>query len=580
MDAWDPIAPDCRGLNFYDQDPALQDVLSLYLEPGLRAHLEPHLKRLGELAGGRLDELAALSDRHPPVLHPRDRHGRDLEWIEYHPAYQEMERIAFGDLGLHAMGHRGGVLDWPQPLPPLAKYAFQYLFAQAEFGLLCPVNVTDTGALLIERHGSDALRARFLPGMLTQDVERLLRGAQFMTERAGGSDVGRSALTARRDGTDWRLYGEKWFCSCPDAAVALVLARPEGAPPGGGGLGLFVVPRVLEDGTRNRYRIVRLKAKLGSRSLASGEIVFDGALAYPLGDLSRGLRLMMDQVNLSRLSHGVRAAGMMRRCLNEARQVACHRMAFGRRLVEHPLLRRQLLRLVVPTEAALSVFAFTAHVMAAAQAGDGDAAGLLRLLTPLLKFRSCRDNVRVATGAMEIRGGNGYVEDWVNARLVRDAHLGVIWEGTSNIAALDAIRRAVGRARAHEALGRALAGRLREADGLGETARRQLSTLVARSLAFAEEVADTPARERLTRQAASGLYAVTAAVLMAWEGARLGGRGADARRLLVARMLVEHRLKPRDPLGVHDDAWEETAAALLLGQAPVSLEQAVALVAS
>ena len=130
----DQVAPDCREMNFYRMDQSLHDLLGIYLDPALAKHLEPHFDRLGELAGGRLDELAEIADKHPPVLHPRDRFGRDEDWIEYHPAYREMEKIAFGEFGLHAMSHRADVLGWPHPMPAIAKYAFQYLFVQAEFG--------------------------------------------------------------------------------------------------------------------------------------------------------------------------------------------------------------------------------------------------------------------------------------------------------------------------------------------------------------------------------------------------------------------------------------------------------------
>src|SRR5277367_5457734 len=171
-------APDCRGMNFYRIDRGLRDLLDLHMEPRLRAAMEPHLERLGELAGGRLDELAAIADKHPPVLHARDRYGRDEEWIEFHPAYREMERLAFGDFGLHVLSHESGVLGWPGKLPPLAKYAFNYLFVQAEFGLLCPVNLTESAAVLLDRFGDDALKARYLAGMRSQDPERLLRAAQ------------------------------------------------------------------------------------------------------------------------------------------------------------------------------------------------------------------------------------------------------------------------------------------------------------------------------------------------------------------------------------------------------------------
>ena len=576
-DPSDLLAGDCRGMNFYRADPALQALLDLYLPPALREHLEPHLERLGELAGGRIDELAAIADKNPPVLHNRDRLGRDEDWIEYHPAYCEMERIAFGEYGLHAMSHRGGVLGWPEPLPPVAKYALQYLFVQGEFGLMCPVSVTDTSIRLIRDFASPALRQRLLPRMLSQDMETMLKGTQFITEKAGGSDVGALQTEARLEGGQWRLYGEKWFCSHADADVAMLLARPQGAAPGTRGLALFILPRRLENSQRNAYRIARLKDKLGTRSMASGEIRLEGAQAYLVGEPGQGFKQMLSQVNLSRLSHGVRAAAMMRRCLNESLQAARTRHAFGRPLIAMPLMRRQLGKIMLPTEQALSVAAYSAYVLGQAEQGDAEAAQLLRMLTPLLKFRACRDNVRVATGAMEVRGGNGYIEDWVNARLVRDAHIGVIWEGTSNINALDVIQRAVGKEGAQRCLAETLRNKLAQAGVTPPKFRQRLATLIERSQALAGEVAQGH-QEPLARQAAGALYHVTSAVLMAWEASRAAAQGGDARRLLLARLVVEHRLSPQDPLALREASWETQALELLLGNASVSPQQAVALV--
>ena len=574
------VAPDCAGLNFYSIDRSLQDLLQLYLPEDLRAHMTPHYVRLGALVGDRLDALARLSDRHIPRLNARDRVGRDEDWIEFHPAYREMERLGYGEFGIHCMSRRPGVLGWPQAVPPVAKYVFQYLFAQSEFGLMCPISATETTALLIERYGDAALREKLLPRMLSQDMESILMGAQFMTEKSGGSDVSGIELAARQEDGAWRLYGEKWFCSCADADVALLLARPEGAPAGNAGLGLFALPRRLDDGSRNRYRIVRLKDKLGSRSMASGEIVFEGALAWPLGAVgagpNRGLKQMMDQVNMSRLSHGVRAAAMMRRCVNEALVVARQREAFGGRLIDKPLVRRQLMKLLVPTEQVLSLALYTATQLQAAEAGDARAARLARILTPLLKFRSARDNIKVATGAMEMRGGNGYIEEWVNARLVRDAHLGVLWEGTSNINAIDVLRRAVAKVGAQRDLGEALRAELDGAADIPARLREALSGVVARALGFAERVAGEADEARM-RQAASALYHASAAVLLAAEGARLGGRGGDARRLLLARMVLEHRLQAQDPL--EGAASDPRAVDALLDEAPLPLARAQALLA-
>src|SRR4051812_6246015 len=329
----DHIAPDCAGQNFYAIDRGLRDLLKVYLAPDDFSRLEAHFNRLGALAGGRLDELARAADKHPPLLQARDRFGRDEDSIDYHSSYRDMEAIAFGDFQFHAMSHRAGVLGMDRPLPAVAKYALQYLFVQAEFGLMCPISVTDTSIHLIRKFASAELQEHLLPKMLSGDVATMWKGTQFMTERAGGSDVGSIETPARQQDGEWHLHGDKWLCSHADADVALLLARPEGAAAGTKGLALFALPRRLEDGSRNAYRIVRLKDKLGTRSMASGEILLEGAFAWLVGKADQGLKQMMEQVNLSRLSHGVRAASMMRRCVNEAMVVARSREAFGRTII-------------------------------------------------------------------------------------------------------------------------------------------------------------------------------------------------------------------------------------------------------
>jgi acyl-CoA dehydrogenase len=578
------IAPDIHGQNFYAIDRQFQDLLSLYLEPGLRTAMTPHFDRLGALAGGRLDELAQVADKHPPVLNPRDRFGRDEDWIDYHPAYREMEKIAFEQFGMHAMSHRPGVLGLKEPAHPLVKYGITYLFVQAEFGLMCPVSVSDTSNFIIKRYGSPALKKLLLDRLLAQDPATMLKGTQFMTEKAGGSDVGAIETEAERigvgaDGIErWKLFGQKWFCSHADADIAVMLARPRGAAPGTQGLAMFALPRRLEDGSRNAYRIVRLKDKLGTRSMASGEIVLDGAIAYLVGDEKRGFKQMMEQVNLSRLSHGVRAAAMMRRCLNEALAAARGRHAFGRAIAEYPLLRRQLMKIMLPTEQALSMYAYSADTMGRADKGDREAASLLRILTPVYKFRACRDNIPVASHALEVRGGVGYIEEWVTARLVRDAQIGTLWEGTSNINALDVVQRAVGKAGGHRTLTSALKARYEPSGSLPGQYKGLLGAALDRVERFVEAVAQDPRHEKRSRLAAGALYHAASAALMAWEGAMLGAQGGDARRLLLSRLVIEHRLNPQDPLSLKEAAWEQEAMDLLLSDQPVPLAKAVALV--
>jgi acyl-CoA dehydrogenase len=567
------LAPDTSGMNFYRADPALTDLLRIYLTDALFRHIEPHLDRLGALAGGHLDECARLADRHVPVLHQRDRFGRDAQWIEYHPAYRELERAAFGEFGIHAMSVRKGVLGWPLTYPAVAKHAFTFLFNQAEFGLGCPINVTDGCAKLLSNFGSEALQAKYLDGLTQTDMSRLTQGGQFMTEKEGGSDVGKLTTTAVQDGDHWRLSGEKWFCSNADAEVVMLLARPQGAVGGTRGVGLFLMPRRLDDGSPNHYRIVRLKDKLGTRSMASGEIKLEGAVAYAVGRLDRGFVQMAEMVNSSRLSNGVKSTALMRRAHHDAMTVAQNRMVFGSRIVDLPLARRQLMKIMLATEQALSMSFLTADALDRAEAGSQDAAALLRILTPTLKFRATRDARKVCGDALEMRGGIGYIEEFATARLLRDAHLGSIWEGTGNIVALDALKRAVGRHGADAALAADLHARLDDSANVPQAWRNRLRDLADRAIGFAREVAGHTDNEAEARRATSLLYHVASAVALAWEGGRIHEMRGDARRLLLSRMVVDHRLQANDPFRLTENSVQRAITGHLLGARAVGMAE-------
>jgi acyl-CoA dehydrogenase len=550
--------PDSRGLNLFDADPSFRGLLELHLEPKLHAHLLPHFTELGAIAGAELDELAIAADKAPPELKGQK--------VEKSAAYRRLEEVAFGRYGLAAMSHRGGVLGWPEPLPPLAKYALSYLYVQAEFGVCCPLSMTDALTRTIRKFADPALVARYLPGLTSQDMDALTQGAMFMTEQQAGSDVGLVRTVAKKERDAWTLHGDKWFCSNADAGLALVLARPEGADAGTRGLSLFLMPRTLPDGKPNRYRIVRLKDKLGTRDMPSGEIALEGATAYLVGDPGKGFVQMADMINMSRLSNAMRAAGMMRRALTEALFVARNRVAFGKKLIELPLMRRQLVKLMLPAEAARSVVFYAALELAKADGGDDEARRRVRLLTPLLKFRACRDARRATGDAMEVRGGVGYTEEWSDPRLVRDAHLGSIWEGTSNIVALDVLR-AIRKEGSLEALLPDLNERIEKAPRL---LAARLAASLDKAAEFAHETAST-GLESHARQAATGLYYAVAAALLADEGTRLGEKG-DCRRHLLALLCYVHRLAPRDPLRRDTAGIGPTMSSALLPETPVAPE--------
>jgi len=560
------LAPDTSGMNFYRADPSLADLLRIHLPDALFRHIEPHLDRLGALAGGHLDECARLADRHVPVLHQRDRFGRDVQWIEYHPAYRELERAAFGEFGIHAMSLRKGILGWPEKYPVVAKHAFTFLFNEAEFGLGCPINVTDGCAKLLASFGSEALKEKYLDGLTQTDMNRLTQGGQFMTEKEGGSDVGTLTTIAVQEGGHWRLFGEKWFCSNADAEVVMLLARPEGAGPGTRGVGLFLMPRKLDDGSSNHYRIVRLKDKLGTRSMASGEIKLEGAIAYAVGRLDRGFVQMAEMVNSSRLSNGVKSTALMRRAHHDAMTVAQNRVVFGSRIIDLPLARRQLMKIMLATEQALSLSFITADALDRAEAGSQDAAALLRILTPTLKFRATRDARKVCGDALEMRGGIGYIEEFATARLLRDAHLGSIWEGTGNIVAIDALTRAVGRHGADAALAADLHARLDDSANVPQRWRDRLRELTDRATGFAREIALRSENEAEARRATSLLYHVASAVALAWEAGRIHERRGDARRLLLSRLVIDHRVLAGDPFRLGDNAAQRAITDLLLGE--------------
>jgi hypothetical protein len=385
-----------------------------------------------------------------------------------------------------------------------------------------------------------------------------------MTEKLGGSDVGAATTVARAapDGT-WRLRGDKWFCSNANADVALTLARPDGAPAGTRGLAMFLVPRRLPDGARNAWTINRLKDKFGSRSMATGEVTYDDAVAWVVGDPARGFKQMIEMVNVSRLSNAMRAAGIMRRCLLEAVVHARGRLAYGQPLATLPLLREDLLDMLLDTEAAASAVLNSAAVLDRWDAGDSAARRLFRILTPLVKYWITARARVVAGTAMNVRGGNGYIEEWPNGRLLRDSYLGAIWEGSTNVVALD-VQRAIVRDGALDALGTLIASCVDRVTAPGakpwvDAVRATLDEIAREAAAWSAMPAHD--RERAARPVADRLYHALATSLLLAEGETLRERTGDARKLLVASLYARR--------------WLARASALLPWSALASLDALV-----
>jgi acyl-CoA dehydrogenase len=342
------LMPGTDDMNFYTVDPDLAFLLRRSLSEDDFERAQSLLTAMGAEASQHMDALAEVANRQGPVLRQFDRRGQRVDEVVFHPAYSELERITYEQFAIAACSHRAGALGWPTRVPQPVKFALGYLGMQAESGVFCPVSMTDALARVLERYGSEFLKKRFLPGLTALSMHELQQGAMFLTEKQGGSDVGLTQTAARplsnshssEQEPQWELWGEKWFCSNASADLILTLARPEGAPMGTRGLGLFLVPRILDDGTRNFYTIDRLKDKLGTRSLATGEVTLNGAHAYLVGDLGRGFVQMTEMINLTRIWAAVGALAAMRRSYLEAVVHTRGRVVFGRPLTEHPLMRR------------------------------------------------------------------------------------------------------------------------------------------------------------------------------------------------------------------------------------------------
>ncbi|MCU4412676.1 acyl-CoA dehydrogenase family protein [Acinetobacter sp. WU_MDCI_Axc73] len=563
--------PDRHGQNFFNQDPVFKKLLQIYLSKALYQHLLPHFEQLGADVGGDLDSLALSADKNPPTLQYRNRRGFNEQKVKKHPDYMALEKKAYIDLGLASMSHKEGILGWPEVMPPMAKYALTYLFVQAEFGLCCPVSMTDSLTHTMCKYAAPEIIEKYLPNLLTSDFDHLTQGAMFMTEQGAGSDVsGITTLATQKEG-EWFLTGDKWFCSNPDAGLAMVLAHVEGAPKGMKGLGLFLMPKLLDNGRHNYYQILRLKDKLGTRSMASGEISLQGAKAYLLGEIGRGFQQMADMINLSRLSNGVRAAGLMRRAVGEALHICQNRQAFGQYLQDLPLQRKQLLKMMLSSEQARTMMLHTARLLHASKTGDEQAASCVRILTPLIKFRGCRDARKVTGDAMEVRGGCGYIEEWSDPRILRDAHLGSIWEGTSNIVALDVIR-AAQRAKALDALKPYLLQLLKD-QNIPEMSRQLLTQKLEQVEVLINSIINEK-NEADTRKAASALYHITTAIMMAWESVQIEQHW---QRLAWSHLVVKFKLSTIDPLQADHTYQHENVESLLIQQSELTLEQAMSI---
>ncbi|MEV5898471.1 acyl-CoA dehydrogenase family protein [Streptomyces sp. NBC_00015] len=429
--------PPLTGYDVYGADQALVAAVERHLDPELLDEAHGELSALGRAAGSeQLHEWAVQANEYPPKLCTHDRYGHRIDEVDFHPAWH---RLLGKGVGAHLTD------AWVRPGGHVRRAAGFLVWTQVEAGNGCPLSMTHAAVPALR--ADPELAAEWEPRLTSTIYDRELRparlkaGALFgmgMTEKQGGSDVRANATVATplaEDGT-YELTGHKWFCSAPMSDGFLVLAQ---AAPfrGEGGLTCFLVPRVLEDGTRNVFRLQRLKDKLGNRSNASAEVEFDGTWARRVGEEGRGVRTIIDMVAATRLDCVLGSAGLMRQAVAQAIHHCTHREVFGGKLVDKPLMRNVLADLALESEAA-TVLAL--RLAAACDDGGEQERALLRIAVPAAKYWVTKRCAPVAVEASECLGGNGYVEESGMPRLVRESPLNSVWEGAGNIQALDVLR--------------------------------------------------------------------------------------------------------------------------------------------
>ena len=395
------------------------------------------IRQLGRLAGSaQAQQQGRQANENPPVLRTHDRFGHRIDEVEFHPAWHELMTVAVR-YGLHAAPWRD-----ERPGAHVARAAGIYVWGAAEAGHCCPISMTY--AIVPALRHAPGLAERFEPllaaqeydfGLRPPDTKRGLLAGMSMTEKQGGSDVRANTTRAvpAADGS-YLLTGHKWFTSAPMGDLFMVLAQ---AP---GGLSCFLLPRVASDGTPNGMHLQRLKDKLGNRSNASAEVEYDGAMAWLVGEEGRGLRTIIEMVNVTRLDCVLITATGMRAGVTAAAHHASHRMAFGRKLADQPLMASVLADLAIESEATTMAAFRLAGATDRAVRGDEQEIAFRRLALAATKYWVCKRAPVHAAEALECLGGNGYVEDSGMPRLYREAPLQSIWEGSGNVAALDALR--------------------------------------------------------------------------------------------------------------------------------------------
>lgn len=423
--------------NQYDDDPVLRGYLRWRLPKKVLAEIDADLHRLGERVVTDILALAEKAETSPPRHVPLDGWGRRIDRIETSDAWRELDRVSATE-GIVATAYERAHGAHSR----IDQFARLYLFAPSSALYSCPLAMTDGAARFLEVHGDSATRGVF-DRLTTRDPAKFWTSGQWMTERTGGSDVGSTTTIAKcESGNDYRLHGLKWFTSATTSQVAMTLARIEGAQPGGAGLSVFLITLRDAAGKLRNIRVDRLKDKLGTRALPTAELTLEGTPARLVGGAGDGIRKMATLLNVTRVYNAVAAVAGMRRCVAMATDYARRRHAFGKPLIQLPLHVETLAEMQLEVRAAFLLAFRLVELLGKEESGEASESELqmLRFLIPVAKLYTAKQAIAVASETVEAFGGAGYVEDTGIPRLLRDAQVLSIWEGTTNVLSLDTLR--------------------------------------------------------------------------------------------------------------------------------------------
>ena len=423
--------------NQYEEDALLRGYLRWRLPSKMRAEIEPGLHRLGHRVATDIFALGEAAESSPPRHVPYDAWGRRVDRIETSDAWHSLDQVAATE-GIVATGYERAHGAHSR----IDQFARLYLFAPSSALYSCPLAMTDGAARFLELHG-DASTQPVFAHLTSRDPSQFWTSGQWMTERTGGSDVGSTSTVARCErGDEYRLYGEKWFTSATTSQVAMTLARIEGGPAGSAGLSVFLITLRDSDGMLCNIRVDRLKDKLGTRALPTAELTLDGTPALLVGGAGDGVRKIAALFNITRVYNGVAAVAGMRRAIALASDYARRRHAFGKSLIEHPLHVETLADMQLELRAAFLLAFRVVELLGREECGEAteSESRLLRFLIPIAKLYTAKQAIAIASETLEAFGGAGYVEDTGVPRLLRDAQVLSIWEGTTNVLSLDTLR--------------------------------------------------------------------------------------------------------------------------------------------